>query len=596
VTAGVVTTETPRRGTGRTGRDDRGDVDAVVIGAGPNGLVAANLLADAGWRVLVLEAEATPGGAVRTAEVTAPGFRNDLFSAFYPLAAASPALADLRLEDHGLTWTQAPTVLAHPLPGRTAAVLHRDIDRTVAALEAAHPGDGDAYRMEDARFRRVSDPMLDSLLRPFPPVRSGVRLALRAGTSGVRELARLSLVPMRRYVEERFGSEQAAVLYAGMALHADLTPESAGSALFGWLLTGLGQQRGFPVPVGGAGRLTDALVDRLTARGGVVRCSARVVQVLVREGRAVGVRTADGDEIGVGRAVLADTDASKLLLNLVGPQHLPASTLARVPRIQRGGATFKVDWALSSPVPWDDAAAHGAGTVHLADSLDQLTVTASELSRHLVPTEPFVLVGQMTTADPTRSPAGTESMWAYTHVPQEVRGDPTSDRDAGLHRQQVRGVWDDDDCEEFAARIEARIERVAPGFRSRILARHVLSPRTLERMDANLVGGDINGGTAQLHQQLVFRPVAGWARPETPVRGLYLASASAHPGGGVHGACGANAARAAIAHHRWSLRPVLALATHRRQRGSSSISPTIAATVRPAGQPEIDRAIDTPNG
>jgi phytoene dehydrogenase-like protein len=435
-------------------------------------------------------------------------------------------------------------VLAHPLPGRSAAVLHRDLERTVASLDAGAPGDGDAYRRVIEGYRQVADPMIEALLRPFPPVRAAVRLAAAARVDGIRELARLSLVPLRRWVEEEFDGDQASLLLAGMALHADLTPETAGSALFGWLLTGLGQDVGFPVPVGGAGRITDALVARLATRGGVLRCGVRVSKVVVRDGAAVAVRTAGGEEITVRRAVLADTDATELMLRLVGPDHLPAETIARLPKVQRSSSTFKVDWALSAPVPWSDPTVVGAGTVHLADSLDELTVTASELSRHLVPRNPFVLVGQMTTADPTRSPAGTESLWAYTHVPQEVRGDRGAD-----DGRAITGRWDAEERERFVERIEARIERLAPGFRSRILATHVMSPRTLESMDANLVGGDISGGTAQLHQQLVFRPFPGWGRAETPIRGLYLASASAHPGGGVHGACGANAARAALAHH-----------------------------------------------
>ena len=579
------TSSWPSRRADATGRgaDDARDVhDAVVIGAGPNGLVAANVLADAGWDVLVVEAQPVPGGAVRTASLTAPGFRDDVFSAFYPLAAASSVLRDLALHDHGLRWTHAPTVLAHPLPGAPAALLHRDIDVTAASLEVGHPGDGDAYRVVDAEFRHVAGPLLDVLLRPFPPVGPALRLGARARPAGVRDLTRLALVPLRRFLEERFGGEQAALLYAGLALHADLTPETSGSALFGWLLAGLGQQHGFPVPVGGAGSITDALVERLATVGGSVHCDTRIDRIEIACGRAVGVRTASGQVIHARRAVLADTDATSLLLDLVGPEHLPASTLHRVRRIERGAGTFKIDWALSAPVPWADHTVRGAGTVHLADSLDELTVTASELARHLVPRDPFVLLGQMTTADPTRSPAGTESVWAYTHVPQWVRGD------AGAHEHpRVMGTWDDDDTERFAARLEARVERLAPGFGELVIARHLMPPPVLQSMDANLVGGDIGGGTAQLHQQLVFRPMSGLGRPETPVRGLYLASASAHPGGGVHGACGANAARAAILHHRlrhvsWGSRS--GAASQSAHRVTSSPTPDLLAGI-PADLP-----------
>ena len=515
------------------------DPDAVVIGAGPNGLVAANVLADAGWDVLVLEANDTPGGAVRTAEVTAPGFRNDLFSAFYPMTAASPVIADLHLDRHGLEWTHAPTVLAHPRPGQPTAVLSRDIEVTAASMEAGAPGDGDRYRRLYERWERVSSPLMGSLLRPFPPVRNAARLVAAARPSGTLELARLALLSLRRFVEEEFEGESASMLYAGNALHADLTPEASGSALFGWMLVGLGQQYGFPVPVGGASAITDSLVARANARGVQIRCGQRVTGVHVVKGAVRSVSTADGTHVPT-RVVLADCDVSKLMLQMVGEDHLPTRYLGRLHRVQRAGSTFKIDWALSSRVPWDDPEVHGAGTVHVAHSLDELTMTSAQLSMNQVPDKPFLLIGQMTTSDPTRSPAGTESMWAYTHVPQHAKADA-----GGEH---IDSAWRPSDVERFAARIEARIEEQAPGFTSRIVGRNVMSPLDMEHHDSNLVGGDISGGTAQIHQQLIFRPVNGAARPETPIGGLFLASASAHPGGAVHGACGANAARAALLH------------------------------------------------
>lgn len=519
--------------------------DAIVIGSGPNGLVAANVLADAGWSVVVIEAAPTLGGAVQTAELTAPGFRNDVFSAFYPLAAASPALTALRLERHGLQWAHAPAVVAHPRPDGPAAVMHRDAASTAAALDVDAPGDGRAYTEVVEHWRRVADPFLDCILRPFPPLTPAARLVARTRVRGTLDLARLALVPLRRFVEERFDGESARLLFAGNALHADLTPETAGSTLFGWLLVGLGQQHGFPVPVGGAGSLADALVRRAESRGVRFVTSSRVDHVIRRGGEAVGVRTADGVQYDATRAVLADCDARTLFLELVGADSIDPAVAARLRTFQRSSGTFKVDWALQAPVPWLDPTVHGAGTVHVADSLDELTMTAAQLAMGRIPDRPFLVAGQMTTADPTRSPAGTESLWAYTHVPQEVRGDAGPD---GLD-----GRWDDAQRQRFADRMEERIERLAPGFRSSIIARHVMAPADLESRNENLVGGDISGGTAQLHQQLVFRPFAGWGRAETGIPGLYLASASAHPGGGVHGACGANAARAALAHDRLRL-------------------------------------------
>jgi phytoene dehydrogenase-like protein len=514
--------------------------DAVVIGAGPNGLVAANVLGDAGWSVLVLEANAEPGGAVRTAEVTAPGFRNDLFSSFYPMTAGSPVIAELELEQFGLEWTHASKVLAHLRPDGPAAVLSRDIDVTAASVECAAPGDGDRYRRVIEQWCQVSEPLMGSLLRPFPPVRNAIRLLRAARVKGTTDLARLALLSVRRMIEEHFDGESAALLFAGNALHADLTPDMSGSALFGWMLVGLGQQYGFPVPVGGAGAITDALVRRAVSRGVEIQCDQAVARVDVSNERVTGVTTADGTHIATP-IVLADCDVTNLMTQMVGLDVLPSRYLRAMDRFQRSSATFKIDWALSSPVPWRDPCAAGAGTVHVADSLDELTLTAAELAMRQIPAKPFLLVGQMTTSDATRSPPGTESLWAYTHVPQEVVSDAGGD--------DITGDWNDSDVDAFVTRMEQRIEAHAPGFTSRVLARHVMSPRDLQRSNANLVGGDISGGTAQLHQQLVFRPWNGVARAETPIDNLFLASASAHPGGAVHGACGANAARAALAHH-----------------------------------------------
>jgi len=512
--------------------------DAVVIGSGPNGLVAAILLADAGWDVLLLEAQSEPGGAVRSAEVTVPGFVSDLYSAFYPLGMASPVMSRLGLDQHGLRWTHAPKVLAHPLPDGRAAVLSRDLDLTAANLDSFHPGDGDAWRRLYAEWDRLREPLLAALFTPFPPVRAGVRLTRTLGLSGALRFARFGTLSVRRLAQENFAGEAPGLLLAGNAIHTDLAPESAASGIFGWLLAMLGQTVGFPVPVGGAGQLTAALVSRLQAAGARLECNARVERVLVRDGRAVGVRTTDGREYTARRAVLADVDAPSLYLHLVGREHLPALLLADLERFQWDNATVKVDWALSRPIPWTAEGARGAGTVHVGGELDNLSRYCHALDLQLIPAQPFVILGQMTTADPTRSPAGTESAWGYTHVPWRVRGDVGG---------ELSGDWSAAvERERFLDRLESQVESFAPGFRDCLLARHAQFPGEMEAHDGNLVGGAINGGTAGLHQQLIFRPVPGLGRPETPVTGLYLASSSAHPGGGVHGGCGANAARAAL--------------------------------------------------
>ncbi len=510
--------------------------DAVVIGAGPNGLVAANLLADEGWDVVVLEAQAEPGGAVRSGTL-GDGFKRDLFSAFYPLAVASPVLRSLELDRHGLRWRTAPLVIAHPTGDGVPVVLSQDLDETAASLDADHPGDGDVWRQLYRQWERLGERLLGALLHPFPPVADTAALAVKLRQDTL-DLARFALLPVRRLADEHFGGRGARMLLAANALHADLGPEAPLSGFFGWLLCSLGQQYGYPVPEGGAGALTAALVDRLESRGGRVLCATPVERVVIRSGRAVAVRTRSGDEVEARRAVLADVGAPALYLDLVGTEHLPDGMVARLERFQYDNATVKLDWALDGPIPWRGGHARRAGTVHLADGIDHLSEFALQLAQGVMPARPFLVIGQMTTSDPTRSPPGTESAWAYTDVPQRIS------RDAG---GRVRGVWDDADTAAFVARMEDTIEAQAPGFCDLIRERAVLTPRSLTESNANLVGGSKNGGTAQLHQQLVFRPVPGMGGARTPIRDLYLASASAHPGGGVHGACGANAARAAMA-------------------------------------------------
>jgi phytoene dehydrogenase-like protein len=504
---------------------------AVVIGSGPNGLVSANILADAGWDVVVLEAAADPGGAMRSAEVAAPGYVSDLCSAFYPLAASPAPLSRLGLAEYGLRWRHAPTVLSHVEPDGTTVTMSRDVQATAESVERYADGDGARWVRMAREWQLIEGELLGALFAPFPPVRPTVRLLRRAGLGEAIRLGRRFVLPTGRLGTELFRGDGARLLVAGCAEHTDLTMSSALGGGYGWLLAMLGQHHGFPVPEGGAGALTAALVSRLQARGGQVVCGARVDRIQVRSGIARGVHTSDGRWWPARRAVLADVSAPALYRDLLEPSVVPARLLADLDGFEPDHATVKVDWALSRPVPWRDKGAAGSGTVHLGVDLAGLARYGAALAAGEIPADLFAIFGQMTLCDPGRSPAGTESCWAYTHLPQ-------------------RDAWSADEVATVAARMEAAVEAQAPGFAACIVGRRVTGPAEFEQENANLIGGSLAGGTAAFHQQLMFRPVPGLGRADTVVDRLFLASAAAHPGGGVHGGPGANAARAALVRDR----------------------------------------------
>jgi len=506
-------------------------VDAVVIGAGPNGLTAAAALADAGWDVLVLEEQPEPGGAVRSAELH-PGYLADLFSAFYPLGVVSPAFRELDLSAHGLRWARSPKAFGHPLgpDDEDAVVVSPDPEETAADLERRCAGDGRAWLELVEQWRHVRDPFLDLLLGPFPPVRGSIGFARTMKTGDLLRYVRMLALPVVRMSAELFGGRSARLLLLGNAMHADTPPEAPGSGVMGYILTMLGQDVGFPAPVGGAGALTAALVSRGESAGARVLCNRRVDAVEVSGGRASAVHTADGDRIAVRRAVLADTSAPALYGRLLPADAVGPRIRDDLRRFEWDTPVVKVNYALDGKVPWRSPSLRGAGTVHVGADTNTMIRWSADLATGVVPESPFLLFGQMTTTDPTRSPEGTESCWAYTHLP--------------------RGVTDDVSADHLAERVDAQLEAYAPGFGARVVGRAVQRPGDLEAADANLVGGAVNGGTAQVHQQLFLRPIPGFGGPRTPVEGVYLASAAAHPGGGVHGMGGWNAAHAALADHR----------------------------------------------
>ena len=495
--------------------------DAVVIGSGPNGLVAAITLARAGRSVLVLEAQPALGGAVQTAELTLPGFHHDVFSAVHPAAAASPVLAALPLSRHGLRWVQPQLAMAHPLPGGKAAVLARDLGRTVASLDALAAGDGQ-------RWQALVQPYLDNfeavratMLAGFPPLGGPAKLALGLKVEGMVEFVRLLLMSAQSLASERFRGEGAAWLY-GSALHGDAPLDGAGSAISGMYLNLLGHTVGWPSAEGGAGAITDALVGHLRELGGETRAAARAERVHVRRGRVAGVEVEGGDLVAARIAIATTTPHG--LLALAGDA-LGDSYTRKAMRFRYGTQTFKVDWALDGPIPWESEDARVAGTVHVGGPAAELRRSLAEVAGGRLPEQPFLLCGQQTVADPTRAPGGKHTAWAYTHPPPDV--------DWGAER------------ERFADAVERQIERFAPGFAELVLARHVLAPPDLERLNANLVGGDVGGGSYDL-DQLIFRPLPSLSPYSTPVRGLYIGSASTFPGGAVHGVSGYAAARAAL--------------------------------------------------
>jgi phytoene dehydrogenase-like protein len=496
-------------------------IDAVVIGAGPNGLTGAVELARHGWQVLVLEAKDRPGGALYSLEATLPGYLHDVGAAFFPFARKSPALRALDLEGAGLQWANGEYESAHPAPDGTCAAISRDLE---LSRQAFGP-DADAWsRFHHWQHDRIGSRLAEALLATLPALGPGLRL----GAGNLLHFTRAGLSTPAGYSRKHFQTEAARRVIPGLALHADLGPHDFAGTPIGLVLALLACADGFPVPVGGARAITEAMLRRLTQFGGQLQLGARVDQVVVREKRVAAVRTEAGEEIPVRHAVLADVGAPALFLRLVPNGDTPGWLQRSMRRYKYGWGTFKMDWALSGPVPWRSAEARRAAVIHAGDSLDDLTRFTNEVRAGQLPSNPYLVIGQQSLLDPSRAPAGGQTLWAYSHAPSSIPGGWLAHR------------------EGLADRIEARIEGLAPGFRARIRARAIWSPEDLERMDENLVGGDLSGGSSRLDHMLIFRPVFPYFRYRTHIRGLYLASASAHPGGGVHGACGYNAARRAL--------------------------------------------------
>ena len=462
---------------------------AVVVGSGPNGLAAAIVLAEAGLQVEVFEAELQPGGGARTMELTVPGFRHDFGSAVHPMAAGSPFFSSLPLSSYGLEWIHSPAPLAHPLDDGSAIILERDLGETAQALGE----DGKAW---DHLMRPFAEHWLSfasDILRPVLKIPHHPLLLAKFG---------IQALPSATFLSRRlFRNERTKALFGGLAGHSFLAMDEPLSASFGIVLGATAHAVGWPIPRGGSQSITNALCAHLTKLGGIVRTDTRVTTL---------------SSLGEFRVALCDVTPHQIL-QIAGERFTPAYRRL-LQRYRYGPGIFKVDYALSSPIPWKAADCARAITVHLAGSMPEIAASEDAMWNGRHAERPFVLLAQPTLYDPTRAPAGKHIAWAYCHVPNGSTVDMLS-------------------------RLEDQIERFAPGFRDCVLARRVFRTADLQKMDANLVGGDIGGGRVDW-RQFLLRPT--WRQYATPAPDVYICSSSTPPGGGVHGMCGYNAAKLAL--------------------------------------------------
>ncbi len=463
--------------------------DAVVVGSGPNGLAAAITFARVGHSVLVVEQADSVGGGTRSAELTGPGFVHDVCSAIHPLAAGSPFFSELPLAEHGLELVHPDALMAHPLDDGTAVMLERSVEATAAGLCA----DGTVYRKLFEPLVRDQDWLVPFLLGPRPLPRRPLGAA-RFGLLAFRSAVGLA---------GRFEGERAKALFAGLAAHSIQPLTRSATASFGLVLGLLGHAFGWPMSRGGSQAIADALVSYLRSLGGEVETGRPVTSV---------------DELPGSAATLLDL-TPRGVVDVAG-HHLPDRYVRALRRYRYGPGVFKADWALDGPVPWKAQECSSAGTVHIGGAAADIVESEDAVWRGEAAERPYMIVAQQSLFDDTRAPSGKHTLWAYCHVPNGSTMDMTE-------------------------RMEAQIERFAPGFRDRILARHVMGPADVEARNPNYVGGDINGGVQDL-RQLYTRPAVRLNPYSTPVDGLYICSSATPPGGGVHGMCGLNAARSAL--------------------------------------------------
>ena len=465
------------------------EYDAVVVGAGPNGLAAAVRMAQQGFSILVLEQSTTIGGACRTEQLTLPGFYHDVGSAVHPLALGSPFFSSLPLEEHGLSWLHPTIPLAHPIDNTRVATLYPSLEKTALLLGRDADHYNKLFRSLVTNWRSLLQEFLQPIIHP---PQHPLRMA---------QFGRVALLSVEQLVRKRFSEETTKALLAGLGAHSFLSLSTPGSASFVLILGLLAHAVGWPIPQGGAGAITQALTHYLLSLGGKIE---------------TGVSIKSFRDVPRARAVLYDVTPRQL----IQIESLPSSYQKKLESFKYGSAVFKIDYALDGSVPWIHEECHSAGTVHLGGTFEEVALAESKLGSSQYADRPFLLLSQPTLWDSSRAPASRHILWAYTHVPFG------SDHD-------------------FTGIIERQIDRFAPGFSKRILARRVSSPAQLEKMNPNLVGGTITGGANHLWQ-LIARPTLSAVPYRTPKRGVYLCSSSTPPGGGVHGMCGFHAANAVL--------------------------------------------------
>lgn len=466
----------------------KNEYDGVVVGAGPNGLAAAIVLARAGRSVVVLEGRDQIGGGTRSQALTLPGFLHDVCSAVHPMGVASPFLRALPLSEHGLEWIYPRYALAHPLDDGTAAALESSVENSCRSMGE----DGERYQRLVAPLVANWNVLETSILGPVNPFRHSLTMA-RFGVHAMQ--------PASYLAKSRFKSEAARALFAGLAAHSIMPLEAWGTSAIGLVLAAVAHTRGWPIPKGGSQRIADAMSSYLRSLGGEI---------------LPGVPVRSYEDLPPSKIVLFDL-SPRGLMQILGDR-LPLGYRRSLEKFEYGPAVFKVDWALSGPIPWRAPQCREAGTLHLGGTLEEIAGSERAPWRNEISESPFVLLAQPSIFDPSRAPAGSHTAWAYCHVPRGSRTDMTT-------------------------RIEAQVERFAPGFQQLILARSTKSPAQLEQENPNLVGGSITGGANSLRQML-WRPTASLY--QLPLPGMFLCSASTPPGGGVHGMCGYHAATLAL--------------------------------------------------